>query len=154
MEPAPGRPPASHSTIREGIRLGCLVAASIWLWIAAVDAVVGEPFHTFNVLGGMAVFTVTHFALNIALASVVVAGMQGAIREPSFIGAVIMLFLILELALAMATVFLSHAGLGDLAWLRIFGGSIVGAAVAIVSLIRRQSLRTVLRQVRMDEKNV
>jgi hypothetical protein len=148
------RSPASHGTFGEGLRLGSVVATSIWLWIATVDVVVGEPFHTFTVLGGIAAFTAGHFVLNIALATVIVAGMQGAIREPSFIGAVIMLFLILEFALAMATIFLSHAGLGDLAWLRVFGASLVGAAVGIVGLVRRHSLGTVLRQVRLDEKNV
>ena len=144
----------NHSIIREGIRLGCFVATSIWIWIAAVDAIVGEPFHTFSVLGGIAAFTAMHYVLNITLATVIVAGMHYAIREPSFIAALIMLFLILEFALTMGTILLSHTGLGDLAWIRVFGASIVGAAVGIVSLIRRHSLGTVLRQVRLDERNV
>ncbi len=33
----------THSSLREGTRLGLVVATSIWLWLAAVDAVVGQP---------------------------------------------------------------------------------------------------------------
>jgi len=41
-----------HS-LREGVILGLVVATSIWLWIAIVDAIAGEPFRTFAVLGGI-----------------------------------------------------------------------------------------------------
>src|SRR5256886_12326223 len=39
---------------REGVLLGLVVATSIWLWLAVVDAIAGQPFRTFIVLGGIA----------------------------------------------------------------------------------------------------
>ena len=49
-----------HQSLGEGARLGLLVATSIWIWLALVDAVVGQPFHTFRVLGGVVTFTTLH----------------------------------------------------------------------------------------------
>jgi len=46
--------PRSHNSFREGAILGAVVGTGIWVWIALVDAVVGEPFRTFAVLGGVA----------------------------------------------------------------------------------------------------
>src|SRR5437762_11190431 len=46
-----------HDSLREGARLGLVVATSIWVWLAVVDAVVGEPFRTFTWLGGVALVT-------------------------------------------------------------------------------------------------
>ena len=37
-----------HDSLREGARLGLVVATSIWIWLAVVDAVAGEPFRTFG----------------------------------------------------------------------------------------------------------
>jgi hypothetical protein len=51
-----------HSSLREGAQLGVIVATSVWIWVALVDLLVGEPFHTFLVLGGIVVFTLLHCA--------------------------------------------------------------------------------------------
>ena len=55
-----------HSSLWEGTRLGLVVATTIWLWLAGIDAVVGQPFRTFAVLGGIAQFTLLHYGLNVA----------------------------------------------------------------------------------------
>jgi hypothetical protein len=55
--------PQDHQSIREGARLGLLVASTSWLWLAIVDALAGQPFHTFTVLGGALTFTVLHYLL-------------------------------------------------------------------------------------------
>ena len=39
-----------HDSLREGAQLGLVVATSIWVWLAVVDAAVGQPFRTFTVL--------------------------------------------------------------------------------------------------------
>ncbi len=147
-------PSDGPSAMREGIRLGVLVATSIWIWIAAVDAIAGAPFHTFNVLGGIAAFTALHYLLNVAYGVMLVTGIRSATRDPGFIAAVVMGFLILEFALIMATILLSHMGLGVLAWVRVLGGSIVGAAAAFIILIQRHHLASVIRQVRAYEHDV
>jgi hypothetical protein len=154
MQHVTDSPSAKHNTIREGIRLGLVVATSIWIWIAAVDAIAGEPFRTFQVLGGTASFTVMHYVLTVAYGMVIMAGMHSAMREPSLIGGVAMGFVMIEFGFAMVTVLLSHVGLGDLAWLRVFGGSIIGAAVAFAILMRRHPLATVLRRAGMEETDV
>src|SRR5437879_12260123 len=70
-----------HS-LREGVMLGLVVATSIWLWIAIVDAIAGEPFRTFAVLGGIRLFTVLHYVLCLAYGVAAVAVVHGAALEP------------------------------------------------------------------------
>jgi hypothetical protein len=134
-----------HDSLREGATLGFVVATATWVWVALVDAIAGEPFRTFTVLGGIASFTVVHYLLNAAYALAIVSLIHGAVRQPSLLFAVGFGFLMMEFAFAMATVMLSHV-LGELAWARILGGSLVGAVIAIVILSRSHPLAEQLRQ--------
>ena len=143
-----------HDAIREGLRLGAVLATSLWIWIATVDLIAGEPFRTFRVLGGMVAFTTVLYALNLAYGTAIVACIHGFVREPGLIGGLVLGFLILEFAFALVTIVFTHAGLGALAWLRIFGGSVLAAAVALVVLMRRHPLLAALRQARLDEAGV
>lgn len=140
-----------HDSLREGAALGLIVATATWLWLAAVDAVVGEPFRTFTVLGGIASFTAIHYSLNVAYGVVIVSAIHGAVRVPSLTLAVAFGFLMIEFAFALVTIMLSASQLGQLAWLRIFGGSLLGAAIAIAVLARRHPLVAMLRQA--EEEN-
>jgi hypothetical protein len=149
--PSDGDPigrPADHGSRHEGARLGLIVATVIWVWLALVDAVAGEPFRTASVLGGIAAFTVVHYLLNVAYGVVIVSAIRGAARTPSLVIAVAFGVLTIEIWFAMVTILLSHLGLGSLAWVRIFGGSVLGGAVAIVLLSRQHPL---LAQVRAAE---
>jgi hypothetical protein len=141
-----------HSALREGARLGLIVATSVWIWVALVDLLVGEPFHTFAVLGGIATFTVLHCLLHVGYGVAVVSGIRGVAREPRLAIAVAFGFVILEIALALITVLLSQMGLGSLAWLRIFGGNLVGVAVAVRLLSRGHGLREALRKAERQEE--
>ncbi len=140
-----------HNSLREGARLGLVVATSIWVWLAAVDAVAGEPFRTFNVLGGIALFTAMHYLLNLAYGMVIVSAINGAAQEPSLVMAVAFGFPIVEFWFALVTVLLSHLGLGELAWVRIFSGSLLGMAITIVILARRHPLVAELRQAEEED---
>jgi len=140
-----------HDSLREGARIGLVVATSIWVWLAVVDAVAGEPFRTFTVLGGIALFTTMHYLLNLAYGVVIVSGIHGAAREPSLVMAVAFGFPIVEFVFALATVLLSHLGLGELAWVRIFGGSLIGTAIAIVILSRGHPLAAELRNAEEED---
>lgn len=142
-------PPAiqvRQTATREGAWLGVLVATCIWLWILAVDVVAGEPFRTFELFGNVVVVTLIHYALNILYGIVLVNAIRGARSAPSLIIAVIFGLLMLEVAFAMVTVMLGQAGLGNLAWIRIFGGSLVGLSVAFALLSRRYPLATRLHE--------
>ncbi len=133
-----------HDSLREGAALGLVVATSTWIWIALIDAIAGEPFRTFTLLGGIVAFTVVHYLLNLTYGVAILALIHGAAREPSLVIAVGFGFLMVEFAFAMVTVMLSPL-LGQLAWVRIFGGSLVGALIAVRMLSRRHPLAAELR---------
>lgn len=133
-------PLPEHDSLKEGAALGLIVAMCIWAWIALVDALAGASFHTFAVLGGVAVFTVLHVLLNVVYGVVIMSAVHAAKREPSLIIGALFVFLTLEFAIAMVTILLSHLGLGELAWLRIFGASLVGAAIALLLISRTHPL--------------
>lgn len=132
--------PSRHSSLREGAILGAVVGTGIWAWIATVDAVVGEPFRTFAVLGGVARFTALHFVLCLAYGVVAVSVVHAAAREASLMVGAAFAFFLLEFAFVMLTAILSQGGLGGLAWARIVGGNVVGATLTVLILWRRHPL--------------
>jgi len=136
---------------REGVLLGLVVATSIWVWLAVVDAIAGQPFRTFVVLGGIASFTLLHYTLCLAYGLAAVAVVQGAAREPSLLLGASFFFFILEFGFVMLTVILSHTGLGQLAWVRILGGNLVGAVITFVMLWRRHPLRREMLEAEAEE---
>ncbi len=133
--------PRPHNTVREGVTVGLLAATAIWLWLVIVDAVVGQPFRTFNVLGGPLAFTVVHYALNVAYGVALVAAIHGAAREPTLLIGVALVSFIVEFGWVMIANLLSHVGLGKLAWLRILVGSVIGVVTTWLYLARRHPLR-------------
>ena len=139
---------ASHlpGATREGATLGVIVATSTWIWVAAVDAVAGDPFRTFTVLGGIAAFTAVHYLLNMVYGIAIVAGIHGTRREPTLMMALVFGFLMVEFGFALLTAVFSTLGLGALAWVGLFGGSVIGALVAVAFLSRRHPLVAQLRQ--------
>ena len=145
--------PPRHDTLREGIRLGLVVVTVTWLWLAVVDGIAGEPLHTFTVLGGIGMFTMAHYLFNLMYGVLIVASIHGAAREPGLIGVIVTGWAIVESGFVMVTILLSHAGLGNLAWIRILGGSLIGVALAIVTLMRRHPVLTLWRQAREMERD-
>ena len=135
-----------RSSLHEGTWVGIAMATCIWLWLAAVDAFTGTRFQTFDVLGGMIVFTIVHYALNILYGIILIGAVRASERTPSLIIAVIFGLVTLEIGLTMITVLMTQLGLGDLAWLRILGGSLVGLSVALIVLARRYPIAARLRQ--------
>lgn len=135
-----------HDTRREGARLGLIVATAIWLWIAVVDAISGRPFHTAHALGGVVAFTAVHYALCLTYGVVLVAAVHGAAREPSLVFALIFGGILFQVAFAMLTTLLAAIALGSAAWLPIFGGSLIGAAIAFALLARSHPVALYLRR--------
>lgn len=136
-----------HETVPEGIRLGLIVGTATWLWVAAMDAMVtGRPLHTFAALGGVLVVTVMHYLLNIAYAVALLSAVHGAERTPSLIIGALFGTLLFEVAFAMLTIILAQFALGSTAWLTIFGGSLIGTAVAVAFLARAHPLVAYLRR--------
>jgi hypothetical protein len=132
--------------------LGLLVATVIWVWIAAIDAVVGQPFRTFLLLGGPLIFTAALYALNVAYGIALVTGLHGVDREPSLIIGVAVLSFVVEYVFVMLTIFFSHTGLGTLAWPRILGGNVIGAVATFVFLARRHPLRAMFQAEQREDE--
>ncbi len=132
--------PRPHSSLREGVILGAVVGTGIWVWIALVDAVVGEPFHTFSALGGTVRFTTLHYLLCLTYGVAAVSVVHAAARQASLIVGAAFAFFLLEFGFVMVSAILSQTGLGNLAWARILGGNIVGATLTILILWRRHPL--------------
>jgi hypothetical protein len=143
-EPSPAR--SQHDTNREGLRLGLIVATTIWVFIALVDLVAGQPFRTFDLFGGVLVFTAVHYVLSVLYAVTLLSTILGAERAPSLMYAFGFGLLFSEVVFAFVTVAFSNVGLGDLAWLRIFGASVLGAVVAVALIARHHPLATLLHQ--------
>jgi hypothetical protein len=134
-----------HSALREGAKLGIIVAIATWLWITLIDAVAGDPFHTATTLGGVVGFTLAHCALNVAYGFSLVSLIHGAARHPSLILVALIGFAMIEIGFIMLTAALSYF-LGGIAWLSIFGGSVIGAAIAFLLLIKAHPLKALLHE--------
>src|SRR5437899_11098067 len=93
--------PRRHSALREGVILGAVVGTGIWVWIAVVDAFVGETFRTFFVLGGVVRFTTLHYVLCLAYGVVAVSVSHAAQREATLIVGAACALLLLELGFVM-----------------------------------------------------
>jgi hypothetical protein len=139
-------PTTVHNTRHEGIRLGLIVGTVTWLWVALIDVVTGRPWHTFSMLGGVLVFTVMHYLLNVMYGMVLVSAVHGAERAPSLIIAVLFGVLTLEGAFGMFTNIVVEYSVGNVAWVGIVGGSLLGTAVAISLLSRTHPLLAHLRR--------
>ena len=79
------------------------------------------------------------------------SAIHGAEREPSLVIAVVFGFLVVEFAFAMLTVLLSNLGLGQLAWVRILGGNLVGVVIALLMLWRGHPLAAELHKAEAEE---
>lgn len=135
-----------ESTLRSGARLGFEIAAVVWLWIMLVDLVAGAPLRTFSALGGVVAFSLVHCVLSVGYATILVSVVRAARSEPTLMAGLVFASLLLELAFVMVTVVLASAGLGTVAWVQIFGGSLIAGAVAIVYLARRHPLGNLLHR--------
>lgn len=138
--PALRAAPMSHSTIREGVRLGLIVGAATWLWVAGFDYFMGEPFQTFQFLGGLAAFTVIHLALCLAYGITVISAVHASMKEPTVIYAVIFCAILFQFAVVGATAMLANIGIGQLAWGKFLAGNAVTACLTFVLISRNHPL--------------
>lgn len=140
--------------LNEGRRAGLIGATSIWLWVLAVDAIAGEPFHTTAVLGrdllgillpgadasllgGVTAFTLAHYALWIALGSLAVRAIGADARSPGVLLAAFNVLTLLQLALVGLTQIFIETQLGRDAWAALFGGNVIGSVLVGAYLLRR-----------------
>lgn len=141
----PPEPTGDHRALREGAKLGIIVATVTWLWLALIDVVSGDAFRTPTMLGGIVAFTLVHYVLNMLYAVSVVSLIHGATRHPTLILVALIGCTMVEIGFIMLTAALSYF-LGGIAWVSIFGGSVIGAAIAFQLLALKHPLGALLLQ--------
>jgi hypothetical protein len=134
------RAQASHNTLREGLRLGLIVGIATWLWLAAFDAVSGEPFQTIQFFGGAVRFTLVHFVLCIAYGLTIMAAIHASMKEPTVMFAVIFCTILFQAAFVMLTAVLANVGVGEVAWGKFFAGNLMAAVLTYLLLNRNHSI--------------
>ena len=147
------RAPEAHNTAREGIRLGLIVGATTWLWLAGIDLLKGEPFSTFHFLGGLAGFTVIHFTLCIGYGLTIIGAVHASMKEPTVMFAIIFCAILFEAAFVMLTAMLSNIGVGDPAWGKFLVGNFIATALTLAVITRRHSLRDLYHAAEALQKN-
>ncbi len=145
----------SRYPLRQGVLAGLIGASSIALWFMLVDAIAGRPFFTptvlgaslFDTLGGafggrgqfanVAMYTLVHYALFIAIGVAATYATNAAERKPSKLTGFVLLFIALELGvLALTAVMVRSPLFGAIAWWQ-FGIANVIAACAMGMYIWR-----------------
>ena len=139
--------------MREGIRLGLIVGAATWLWLAGFDLLRGEPFQTFHFLGGLATFSLIHFALCLAYGFTIISAVHASMKEPTVMFAIIFCAILFQAAVVMVTAMLANIGIGELAWGKFFAGNAVAAGLTMVLISRNHSLRDLYHAAEKLQKN-
>ena len=145
--------PERHSTMREGIRLGLIVGAATWLWLAGFDFVRGEPFYTFNFLGGLATFSLIHFALCLGYGFTIIAALHASMKEPTIMFGIIFSAILFQAAVVIVTAMLSNIGIGEVAWGKFFVGNAIAACLTFVLISRNHSLKNLFEAAEALQKD-
>lgn len=156
----------THS--HEFLRAGALAAATVWIWVFLVGAVIGSPLRLATFFGdGLAhivrvpsppewvavvTFTILHFLIWFGLAEASVVILRVAVGTPAVLLLAAVICILLLLALAGITTIFGSDGLGTaFAWSSIYAGSILGLSVLWWYLLRwHPEVRTELAHVNDD----
>src|SRR5688500_8804526 len=147
------RAPRKHSTRRESLRLGLTIGVMTWLWVAGFDYFRGEPFHTFDFLGGIMRFTLVHFALCIAYGFAIITAVHSSMKESTVIFGIILLAILFQFAAIVVTTMLSNIGIGEFAWGTFLVGNLIATGVTVALISRDHSLRDVFHAAEALQKN-
>lgn len=139
----------------EGLVAGVIPATVVWLWLALVDAIAGNPFETAHVMGGgvvsvvlspgglapewvgVVVFTIIHFAIWIIVGTVVLATIRGDDQAPGVVLWPMVTVLVLQVVFVGWAAMLTQTRLGSRAWLAIIGGELLGWVALAWYLVRQ-----------------
>ena len=145
--------PKTHSTVREGTRLGLIIGAATWLWVAGFDLVKGEPFQTIDFLGGLVPFTLIHFALCLAYGFTIIGAVHASMKEPTVMFAIIFCAILFQAAFVVITAMVSNIGIGQPAWGRFLLGNFIASAITFALVARDHSLRDLFHKAEALQKN-
>jgi len=144
-----------HSLIREATDAGFLGTIAVVVWFLLLDSLAGQPFRTPNqigqlILGGtpepalnfvaIVAFVVLSLLLLNLVAAVIVGLVHLALRQPTLLFALLLLFVMFELFFYGATyAILQGAGMGS-PWLPLLGANVVAVLVMGWYLKRKHQL--------------
>ena len=145
-----------HSLMREAVDAGFLGAVAVFLWFLFLDTVAGRPLWTPNRLGQAVLFggatapgldylaIVAYTSLSLAgliLLGVVIVGLVHiAIRQPTLLFALLLLFVMFEVFFLGATYAVLHRTALESVWWPVLGANMVAVMVMGSSLRRRHRL--------------
>jgi len=136
---------AAHSTVREGVRIGLIIGAVTWLWLAGLDFVMREPFQTIQSLGGFVRFTLTHFSLCIGYGLAIMSAIHGSMKEPTVMLALIFCTILFLTACVVVTAILANVGVGPLPWVKFLLGSMMATVLTYALVSRDHQMRDLYR---------
>ena len=129
------KPVLSRHPLRQGFIAGLIGATAIAVWFLLVDAVANRPFFTptvlgaalFDLIGGafggrgqftnVALYTLVHYGLFIAIGVAATYATNALERRPSKLTGLVVLFVVLELGVLALTALLVRSPLfGTIAW--------------------------------------
>ena len=139
--------------MREGVALGLIVGAATWVWVAVFDVVAGQPFETSQLLGGIATYTLIHFALCLAYGLTIMSGVHASMKEPTVMFAVIFCTILFQGAFVMLTEILANVGVGEFAWGKFLAGNLMAAVLTYVLVNRHHSLRDLYHAAEAHQKD-
>jgi hypothetical protein len=143
----------SHSTAREGIRIGLIIGVATWLWLAAFDYMTGDPFHTLHFFGGFLGFTLIHFTLCVGYGLAIIGAVHGSTKEPTIIFAMIFCTILFQAAFVGLAAILDNVGMGQLAWGKFFLGNLMAAGLTYVLLARDHPMRELFHAAEARQKD-
>jgi hypothetical protein len=131
----------------EGIRVGAIGATAAWVWVLVSDmhsrvplstpAFLGRALlsvdargHLISAAAGVIAFTIAHYAMWIAVSSLLMAAIKRAARAPSILLGVVLLLILTQLLFVGITTILSQGHLGTSAWRDL----LIGDAIAWVTV--------------------
>lgn len=134
-----------HSLMREATDAGFLGAVAVFVWFLIWDTIAGHPLRTPNLIGQLLLYggvtdtrpafipIMGYGALSlvafILLGLVIVRLVHLAIREPTLLFGLLLLFVMFEVFFLGATYTLLHGIGSELAWWPVLGGNLVAVLV-------------------------
>jgi hypothetical protein len=166
---AGGRGNAAPLRRHEGLSVGALGATAVWLWLLVSDLHARTPFSTPAFLGrgllsvdapgahlpaiaGVVAFTVAHYAVWMAVGTLVMAAVRRAARTPSILLGVVLLLILMQFLFVGITAILAQGRMGATAWRDLMIGDVIGwGAVAWYVLRAHRELRSELARASEDD---
>jgi hypothetical protein len=144
-----------HSLMREATDAGFLGTIAVLLWFLLLDSLAGQPFRTPNQIGQMILGGTPGTALNFVaivafvvlsllllnlLAAIIVGLVHWAIRQPTLLFALLLLFVMFEVFFFGASYAILRGAGMDAPWLPLLGANVVAVLTMGWYLRRKHQL--------------